>query len=321
MIKRLRIRSEGAGERTRRSPAPIPQAVQRRLFAVLLLVPAVAVIGSVILYPLLAAVWMSVHQVQLAGGASPFVGLRNYQTLFTDPVLAPAFWSAVGNTFYYTLGSTLAAFLIGSVAALLLHGRLKARGFFRGMFMLPWVIPWVSTSLLFMWMFDPTWGIINDLLERLHIVPRYVAWFGQAQTVMPAFIVMNVWKLVPFMTVMLMAGLQSLSGEQVEAAHIDGARYHQLLRHIIFPHLRPVIAAVTLISIIWGFQAFTPMWIITQGGPEGATTTLAIFLYKEAFENFDFGIATAIGTVWLIFLIIFSFIWIRLIARNPQEIS
>lgn len=287
----------------------------RRVFATILLVPSVLVIVGVIVYPLGSSIVTSFHKESLAGGTSTFIGLDNYLRLFTGP-FAPLFWEAAGNTLIYALGSTLIATVIGFGLALLLTRPVRGRAFLRSMFLLPWIVPWVSASLLFMWMMDPTWGVLNDILHRVGLIDRFVPWFGSTDTAMPAFIVLNVWKLIPFMMVMIMAGLQSLPVELTDAARIDGASYPKVLRYITVPHLRPVLGAVTLISIIWGFQAFTPFWIVTQGGPQNATTTLSVYLYKQAFYSFDFGMATAIGSVWLLFLVVLSALWIRTLARG-----
>lgn len=293
-------------------------STRSKIFAALLLLPSLLVLAVVVFYPLGYSIWMSFYDVRLAGLQATFVGMRNYVNLFTSPVVAPYFWEAFRNTLWFTIGSTLLATSLGVLVALILNTAFAGRALFRGLFLLPWLVPWVSASLLFMWMADPTWGVFNYVLKTLGIIAANVPWFGQTDTVLLGFIALNVWKLTPFMIIMVLAGLQSLPGELLAAARIDGANYLQLLRYIILPHLRSVLGSVTLISIIWNFQLFTPMWIISGGGPQNASTTLSIFQYKKAFYDFDFGLATSIGTVWLVFLVALSIVWVRFVMPRQQ---
>jgi multiple sugar transport system permease protein len=295
--------------------------LRRKLIAYLMLVPAVFTVSFVFIYPLFNSILTSFHNENLLNPSlQGFVGLKNYIQLFSNKMVAPIFWTAAGNTFYYTLVSTLVALIIGLIIALLVNRPIYGRTFFRSLLLFPWIIPWMSTALLWMWIMDPQWGVLNDVLMRLGFIENYIQWFGSPHTAMLAFIIMNIWKLTPFMFISLLTSLQSLSSEIVESARIDGAAGINVFRYIVLPHLRPTIAGTVLIAIIWAFQAFTPIWIITQGGPLNATTTLSVFLYKKAFYEFDFGMATTIGTVWLIFLILFSFVWLRIVSPK-EEIS
>ena len=288
------------------------------LFAYLLILPALMVILFVVASPLVSSVWLSFHEANMLKSLTeqPFIGLRNYIRVFSDPTFTPVFFQAVLNTFYLTFVSVFLSFILGFAIALLLNQRIWARGLWRGSLLMPWLVPWVSTSLLWMWIMDPQWGVINVILKGLGLTDKFLKWFGDPALAMPAMMAMNIWKLYPFVMVMLLAGLQTISEELLDAAKIDGANRFQVFVHVIVPHLRNVIVIVTLVPIIWGFQLFTPIWLITQGGPINATTTLSILLYKKAFYEFDFGMATTIGTLWLLFLIAFSVIYTKLVGER-----
>jgi multiple sugar transport system permease protein len=292
--------------------------VRRLIFAYALIAPALIVILFVVAYPLLNSIWLSFHDANMLKSLTeqPFVGLRNYITVFSGPPLTPVFLEALLNTLKLTFSSVFLSFVIGFALALLLNQSVLGRGLWRGALLMPWLVPWVSTSLLWMWIMDPQWGVVNVVLKGLGLTDAFLKWFGDPTLAMPAMIVMNVWKLYPFVMVMMLAGLQTLSEELLDAARIDGANRVQVFMHILIPHLRNVIVIVTLVPIIWGFQLFTPIWLITQGGPITSTTTLSILLYKKAFYEFDFGMATTIGTLWLIFLIVFSVVYTKLVGER-----
>ena len=292
--------------------------IRRLVLGYALLVPAFGVILFTVAYPLGNSIWTSFHEANFLKSitARPFVGLRNYLTVFSDPSFTPIFREAVTNSFYLTFTSVAISFFVGFGIALLLHQNIMARGIWRSALIMPWLVPWVSTSLLWMWIMDPQWGVFNVLLRSLGLIDKFLKWFGDPRLAMPTMMAMNVWKLYPFVMVMLLAGLQTISVDLLDAARIDGANRAQIMRFVILPHLRSVIVVVTLMPIIWGFQIFTPIWLITQGGPINVTTTLAILTYKKAFYEFDFGMATTVGTLWLLFLILFSIAWTKLIGER-----
>jgi multiple sugar transport system permease protein len=283
-----------------------------RLFGVALLLPAFVALGLVVGYPLYYSIRLSFYEQILTKPAAvlPFVGLRNYETVLRDGL----FLQTWANTFVYVFVSTFLAFIIGFGLALLLNRPLLGRAAFRSLFLVPWLVPSVAASLLWQLLLSPNYGGVNLALLELGILKDMPAWFGSMQLAMPSVIAVNVWRTFPFMMVMLLAALQTVPIDLIEAARIDGAGRLQVLRYVVVPYIRGIITIVTLVSVIWNFQQFTVIWVPTKGGPANATTTLAIQLYKTAFEAFDFGRAAAMGTLWLVFLVVFSVVYVRLLG-------
>jgi multiple sugar transport system permease protein len=283
-----------------------------RILGICLLIPAFVVIGLVVGFPLFYSIRLSFYEKILTQPKEilPFVGFNNYLAVIKDPV----FQESWVNTFVYVFVSALAAFLIGFSLALLLNRPMLGRAAFRSLFLVPWLVPSVAAALLWQLLLSPNYGGVNLALQQLGLLNELPAWFGSMRLAMPSVILINVWRTFPFMMVMLLAGLQTVPLELVDAAKIDGANYIKLLQYVIIPYIRTIITIVTLVSIIWNFQQFTIIWVPTKGGPANATTTLAIELYKTAFESFDFGKSTAMGTLWLLFLIVFSALYVRIFA-------
>jgi len=241
--------------------------------------------------------------------AFPFIKVR-----FADKL----FWESLGHTLVYAFGVMIISFVIGFALALLLNRKIRFRGIFRTLFFIPWVVPSVVISLLGMWMFNQSYGVINYLLQALGLIKEFLPWLQRTNLAMWTVIIVTVWKTFPFMMIMLLSGLQTIPREQVEAALIDGANRLQVFRHVTLPNLQEIIMIVTLLDIIWEFQDFTFIWILTKGGPVNATTTWPIYVYRTAFKTYEVGYASAIGTLWLIALAIFSVFYVRIVGAREE---
>ena len=166
--------------------------------------------------------------------------------------------------------------------------------------------------------FNQQYGMFNYILNSLGIIPNFIAWIGDPQTALFSVILANIWKGFPFHMIVLLAALQTIPTDIVEAAVIDGATALQRFRYITLPYLRYIIMIDLLISIIWTFQSFTTIWTMTEGGPITATTTLAISIYRTAIQAFDMGMGAAIGTIWLVVMLIFSVVFVRVIGGTTK---
>lgn len=293
----------------------LARGLSRLQLAILFVLPSIFVIIFTLGYPIGYGAWLSFHDYSLVGGKETptFAGITNYIYAVTQDSL---FWVALKNTLIYALGTVALSFIVGFSIALTLNKPITGRGFWRTLFFFPWVIPSVVVSLLFMWMFNANYGIVNYILLKLGLINEYMGWLINPNLAMLTLIIITAWKLTPFMMVMFLAGLQTIPKEQVEAAIVDGAKGVQVFRYIIIPNLREMIMIVTLMGMIWEFQDFTYIWVITKGGPITATTTWPIYIYKTAFRFFDLGYASSMGVIWMIVILIFSIFYIKYLGSE-----
>jgi len=227
-----------------------------------------------------------------------FVGLANFDRLCHDP----SFWEALAHTLTFIIGYIPLVMVLALGVALLLDQKLKGLSLFRTAFFVPVVSAWVAVALIWKWIFNPQFGILNYLLGLIGI--RGPAWLFDPAWAMPAIILTSVWKDLGFVMVMFLAGLQGIPGEYYEAASMDGATPWQRLRFITLPLLSPTTFFALVISLINSFQVFDQVWIMTGGGPAGATTVLVEQVVKNAFSYSRMGYASALS--WVLFLLVFS---------------
>jgi len=301
----------------RRAPdkQPIGESeMQRRegLFFAATVFPAIAVICFVIVAPLVISILYSFTDLNLIEGTDSFTGLTNYRHLLADPTFYQSLW----NTLVLGVAPVVAAFFVGFGQALLLNEAVAGRSLLRGLTLLPWVIPQIVVSFLFLFMYNSSVGVVNVLLRDLGLIPHFVPWLALPGTAPPAVAIAYVWTEAPFFMLMLLAGLQTIPPEIVEAAVVDGAGWWQRLRHVVLPGLRRIIAISTILMVIWNFNNFTIIWPLTQGGPVNATLTFAVWVYRQAFQNFDLGTASTIGVAWLTLLLVVTFFYLRLMGGD-----
>lgn len=279
-------------------------------FPYLLLAPALIFLGLVILYPILSAMQLSFHEVDLfqVGAETTPVTLENFAKLLGSRAL----WEAGKVSLAYVVVSTVPALLIGMGTALLLNREFVGRSIARMLVFLPWAVPLVVATNIWWWLLDPSFGLVDWVLVRLHILSRPVNWLMEPWPALIAVCLVTIWKGYPFFTIWLLAGLQAIPADFYEAAKIDGAGAFACFRYITVPALRPVISLATLINALWTFREFTVIWVLTRGGPVRATETLAIWTYREAFGNYNMGFAAAIGMLTLAISVLGSIAFIRL---------
>ncbi len=279
----------------------------------ILVLPALVLFGIIILYPLLSSMYMAFLDKSLVFPGEEFVGFENITR-----ALRRDFMPLLNITLVFTTGATLLPFIIGFAVALILNGRIPARGFWRGMFLLPWLIPSVVVAFLWMWMFNANYGVINGLLRELGLITENINFLGSRQMAMWSVIIAKTWNTFPWIAVMVLAGLQTIPGELYEAAAIDGANRLQSFWNITIPGVRGVLSTVLLLSFIWNFQHLETIYVMTTGGPGTATTTFAIGVYKAAFQARDLGEAGAIGLLWMALLSVIVIVYLRFAVREES---
>jgi multiple sugar transport system permease protein len=269
-----------------------------RRAALFCLLPALVIFAVFYLYPVLYAAWLSLLRWDGLSESRRFVGLANYVTLFTNP----EFWNAVRVTAVYTVGVTVLGLAGGLAAAIALNRPLAGRTFYRTVYFTPVVTATVAAAVVWSLLFDPASGIVNMGLRAMGLEgPR---WLADPRWALPAVIIVGTWKRIGFNMVIYLAGLQTIPPEYDEAAECDGAGPWQRFRRITWPLLTPTTALLTIMSVIDAFQVFDHVYLMTSGGPMGATMVLPLYLYREGFRLFHLGYAAAVG--WAIFLVVFA---------------
>lgn len=286
----------------------------RNLSPYLYLAPSMLVICLILLYPIAYSVILSFFKLDLMSGVQQprFTGISNYLSLFEDR----SFWRSALLTIIYTCAMAGGSFLCGLIAALVLDQNFRGRGVARTMAILPWAISPAVACIIWVWMLDYDFGVINYLLTALRILPQRVAWLSAGIPALFSVSIVTIWKFTPISAVVLLAGLQTIPPELYESGRIDGANLFQLFRHVTLPGIKPVSAILFNLLVLWGFRRFEIIFIMTGGGPAGATETLIINTYQEAFRFFDMGRASAIGTFTLLIAMTFSVIYLKMLFRE-----
>jgi len=285
------------------------------LFAFFLMLPALLVITFVIIYPLFNAIATSFFRYFLTDAKGrTFVGLGNYAAMLSSG----SFWTVFLNTVVYVAGTVIGEFILAFALALLVNFRHRFTNVINSLFFVPWIIPSVVVALIARFLFfDNYHGIVNVVLQGLGLIRDFVPWLKDPLLAMPTVTVATIWKMFPFMFVVLYAGLLAIPLDEIEAAKIDGASAVQRFRHVTLPNMREIIALATILEFVWQFQYLTIIWTTTRGGPINRTTTLPILIYQYAFHgSMDMGFGSSIGVFWMIFLLGFCIIYVRLVGRR-----
>jgi multiple sugar transport system permease protein len=265
--------------------------------ALLFLSPWIAGFAVFLLYPIVSSLYFSFCDYSVLEPAV-WIGTENYRDLARDDI----FWTSLWNTGYYALASLPLGMLVALALAILLNSKVRGLAFYRTIFFLPSILPVVAMSILWLWIFNGQYGVLNFTLSALGIPSKALpTWLDSPLWAMPALIVMGLWG-VGYSVVIYLAGLQDIPVSLYESADIDGANWWQKTLHITLPMLSPVIYFNLVMGIIGTFQIFAQPYIMTQGGPQRATTFYTLYLYNLAFEDLRMGYASAMA--WILFLII-----------------
>jgi N,N'-diacetylchitobiose transport system permease protein len=308
-----------------RMRAPRPSAAERLTRAaskltlpVILLLPAMTIIVGLIGYPLVKTVWLSFTDTRLGdliNGTSTWVGLENYKEVFTDEQLR----TSLINTVVFGSACVIGTMALGMAVALLLNQRLRFNWFFSLAVLLPWAVPALAASSIFKWLFDDRYGFVNWALVNLgfHHFQDY-AWFADRNSAYVAMFVVVVWQSFPFIALSLLAGLQTVPKDTLDAASVDGANAVQRFWLVTLPLMRPIIAVLVIFSTIWDFKIFDQVYVLAQGVPDRAADTAAVTGYREAFALGHFGTGAAIAVVLFCVLLAFSIVYVRLIGKEAR---
>lgn len=276
--------------------------------------PALILIFALVLVPSLTSVVLSFQNATLGGGTARWVGFANYRAWFNQL----AFPLAMGRTLEYIGISLVLDLLIGFGVALLLNQSFRGRGVVRAVMLIPWVLPVISSANIWLWMLNPTYGIVDTSLMKLGLMHQPVLWFSSPTLALFMASAVAAWRGFPFMALVLLAGLQGIPAQLYEAAKVDGAKAWSRFRHITMPGLLLVLIIVIMLHTIFAFNDFS-IYLLTQGGPGSATQVLAIGIYQTAFQGFQLGQGTAGAILEILGLSVIVAVYLWFYIRQERQ--
>ena len=287
-----------------------------RRFTILALAPAWLFLVALIGYPLVSVLMDAFSHAHLVNGnVGGFAGLENFEKVVSDSHFGPA----VRNTLVWTVGSVVGEFAIGLGAAVLLNVRVRGQGFFRVATFIPWLVPIVVAGMTWEWILNPDFGIFNSLLTQSGLVETPINFLGDKNWAMATVVFVNIWRTFPYYTISFLAAMQAIPDELYEAASLDGAGAWRRFWSVTMPQLRSVSLIIVFIHLIWTAVNFDFIWVMTQGGPNYATITLPILIYRYSLQQYDVGAASALSTLMLIATSLVFVVYYRYRRRLSEE--
>ena len=290
-----------------------------KIFAIALMIPAIITTVSFILVPVVDSIYRSFFDYKvrniISGQPGVWNNFANYTKLFSNGKLIPS----MTNTLAFVFGVVIAQFVLGMALALILNSNVKFSRFIRSIMIVPWVVPTLISGLVWLWMFQPQYGLVKyfvGILTKGRITDFAI--LNNPATAMFGVSVAALWKQIPLATLLLLAGLANVPEDMQEAAKIDGANGVQRFFRIVLPYMKSVIKVTVSMSIIENFKQFPLFWTMTGGGPNNSTTTMAILSYREAFVSNNFGSGAAVTTVWMLMMIIVVYIYNRIFKSEDM---
>jgi ABC-type sugar transport system permease subunit len=290
---------------------------RRRRTGVFFVAPALIVLAAILFYPIIDSILLALQRVQLSGGrvTQEWSGLDNFNRLIADAV----FWKAAINTAYFSVMEVILVTLISLGVALLLNHPLGRFGGFRILLIVPWAIAPVANAVLWKWILNANYGVLNGLLKSLGVIDYYRVWLGTPFSALNFLLIVDVWKSVPFVALLMLAGLQRVPQSLYRAAYMDGAGPWQSFLNVTLPTMRGVIAVAIVLQTIWSLRVFDLVFVLTRGGPADGTVLLNFLAYRVTFNFLDLGYGAAIANIIfaLTFLLAALYVWL-LWPREPR---
>ncbi len=285
---------------------------RRRRAGVAFVAPTALFLAAIVVFPLGHAFWTSLHRVR--GLNATFVGFGNYARLLADE----AFWHSLGVSFAFTASAVALHLVIGLALALVVNELRVARTSLRIVFLTPWMVAPAVGATIWLWLLEPQFGVVNYLLRTAGLISAPVAWLGEPGPALASVIAVDVWRGVPFVMLLMLAGLQTIPLEQYEAASIDGAGAWTRFRYVTWPNLRYIVIVATTLDVINTIRHYDIIGVMTGGGPAGATEVLPALIFNTAFRGNRLGEAAAIGVALLVIVLVLAVVYVRT-ARIDDE--
>lgn len=290
---------------------------KRAAIPYLLLTPILLFVIFFMLWPMVNVFLMSIQNYKILDpGNRKFIGLANYLKILTKDEL---FLKAIRNSLVWVIVSVIFQTILGFWLAYLLNQKFKGRGICRALALSPWAVAGVMVGIIWSLILGETYGVLNDLLIRLHIIDRNISWFSSGNMSMMAVIIANIWRGIPFFAISYMSALSSISDDIYESAKIDGANSVVTLFHITIPMIKDTIILTTLLRSIWTFNAVDLIYSLTYGGPNNSTLTIPLYIMNKFKGEMDYGYASALAGLATILMMIVAFVYIRLGKLGKEE--
>lgn len=302
-----------AQSRAARGSVRYPVSAYDQKTALLFLSPMLAVLAVVAVFPVLYSFWTSLFDLKLSRPQrAPFVWFDNYAHVFQDQM----FWDSVVRTASFTVMSVTAIMVIALCMALLLNEEFRGRRFLSAMLLIPWAIPYVANGLMWKWIYDSGYGALNGLLYQLDFIDKYMVWLGDSDKTLPLIANAFIWKEVPLATILLLVTMKSIPADLYSAAKVDGANVWKRFFHITLPSLKPGFALVMIYETMMAVRHFDLFFILTEGGPAGASHVLAWEVYVETFRKLSFGTGAALAYIMALVTFVLAYFMIRTIGKK-----
>lgn len=280
-----------------------------------LIAPALALLAAVLAWPMLSAFVMSFQDVRVVGSDGPFIGFANYEKVLADP----AFWRAAKLSLVWVVANAVVQTALALAAALILNQRFRGVQIARTWIILSWIVPTVVVVMIWRWLFSTSGGVVNPALMGLGLTERPVGFFATPWTAFATLVFINSWRWFPFITLMMLAGLTRIPADLLEAARVDGAGPWKRFTRITWPLLAPTMTVLLVIGTLLSFNVFDVIWLLTSGGPAGATRTLPVLIYETAFRGYRISEAATIAVLATVLLMTFAVFATRKLALSGDE--
>lgn len=277
------------------------------MLGAILIAPTVLIFSAVIVYPLVSAIYLSVFSIYTPTMEGEWVGLDNYARLLGSA----EFWRSLANNVIWTAGTLSLQIVFGIAVAQMLHRNLVFRSLARSLVLFPYFLSTVVAVLVWRWMFNDLYGLLNHVLMWAGILDMPADWLGSMPNAMISLIFVGAWKYFPFVVIAVLARLQTIPDELYEAATIDGAGWFSRFTDVTLPQLKDVLIVIVLLRTIWDFKEFDLIYLLTGGGPVISTQTLPLMVYKEAFALNQMGGASAVAVLMMLIMLIFMTLYLR----------
>jgi len=277
----------------------------KSLKPLLYIAPSFILAFIIISYPIIDLIRLSLNDVGTFGDLKGFIGLLNYQDVFEEEL----FFEVLLRTFYWTLFVVIGTVVISIPIALALNEDFYGKGIARTVIMLPWAISLAMTAIIWKWMLNPDYGMLNQFLLNIGVIDENIGWLADASTAFPIQILIGILVSIPFTISIFLGGLTSIPTDIYEASYVDGSSYFQRLWTLTLPLLKPFINIAVVLNVIYVFNSFPIIWILTEGGPSNSTDILPTYLYKMAFQYGEIGLAAAVSIIMLTILLGFTFVY------------
>lgn len=286
--------------------------------ALIMLAPAIIFLALLIAFPLGKVIHDAFTHVHLINKSmTGFAGIENFETIVSDE----HFGQAVKNSIYWTIFSVIGEYLLGMITAILLNQKFKGRAIFRTCIFIPWLVPIIVAGMTWDWLLNPEFGIVNYTLKNWNILESSINFLGDSRYAMATVIFVNIWRSFPYYTISFLSAMQSIPGDLTEAAAIDGAGVFRRFFSVTLPQLRSVSLVIVFIHIIWTAVNFDFIWVMTEGGPNYATETLPIMIYRYSMKKFDVGAASALSTMMFTVMVVLFIFYYRKRSKISEDMA